>query len=120
MAATNVKLECPKCAGTGEVEFKHVANGVCFMCEGTGNLGEVSAEEVREWLKGVQRYNWDSRHAPYMVTRDVDDGYPTYFYNLAEAADYTLKCRKHPENGAVALLHRTGEVVTRGEVRAAG
>ena len=29
---------CFKCNGSGQVSFKHIANGVCFQCGGTGKL----------------------------------------------------------------------------------
>lgn len=29
---------CFKCNGSGQVAFKHVADGVCFQCKGTGSL----------------------------------------------------------------------------------
>lgn len=32
------KFPCFKCNGSGEVSFKHIANGVCFQCGGTGKL----------------------------------------------------------------------------------
>jgi len=32
------QFPCFKCGGSGEVAFRHVANGVCFQCEGTGRL----------------------------------------------------------------------------------
>ena len=31
-------FNCFKCNGTGEVSFRHIANGVCFQCNGTGKL----------------------------------------------------------------------------------
>ncbi len=29
---------CFKCNGSGQVSFRHIANGVCFQCGGTGKL----------------------------------------------------------------------------------
>lgn len=32
-----VKVDCLKCSGTGKIQvFSHVANGICFACEGIG------------------------------------------------------------------------------------
>lgn len=30
--------DCFKCAGSGEVAFRHIDNGRCFQCGGTGKL----------------------------------------------------------------------------------
>lgn len=49
MANTN----CFKCNGTGEVSFKHIANGVCFQCSGSGKLSyraQVAADPHPELL----------------------------------------------------------------------
>ena len=43
------KVRCHRCNGTGEVIFKHVANGVCFACNGTGKL-EYKAESTENNL----------------------------------------------------------------------
>lgn len=33
------KYTCPKCSGTGVVQrFGHVKNGICFDCDGTGQI----------------------------------------------------------------------------------
>ena len=29
---------CPKCTGTGKTNHKHVENGRCFQCDGTGRV----------------------------------------------------------------------------------
>ena len=34
----NASNECPKCDGGGLTEFAHVAEGVCFLCKGTGTF----------------------------------------------------------------------------------
>ena len=28
-------IDCPKCQGTGSTHFGHIANGVCFQCNGS-------------------------------------------------------------------------------------
>lgn len=32
------QFSCTKCNGSGKVRWRHVANGVCFKCGGTGTL----------------------------------------------------------------------------------
>lgn len=34
---------CFKCNGSGEVAFRHIANGVCFQCGGTGKISSRQA-----------------------------------------------------------------------------
>lgn len=36
---------CFKCAGSGEVAFRHIAGGVCFQCGGTGKLSHRGRRE---------------------------------------------------------------------------
>ena len=52
-------IPCPKCDGSGRIgAFGHIANGVCFMCEGSGLVqvetfrAKISAENVirAEWV----------------------------------------------------------------------
>jgi len=62
MNATTI-TPCGKCDGKGAIEaFKHVANGTCFWCKGTGvlnvppaKMAELSDLTVRriEWLNTV-------------------------------------------------------------------
>jgi len=33
----DIKNPCHRCNGTGKMPFKHVENGVCFKCKGTGS-----------------------------------------------------------------------------------
>ena len=39
MKVTNETCTCPKCDGKGKlIGFSHIANGDCFMCNGTGTV----------------------------------------------------------------------------------
>jgi len=41
-----MKIRCHKCHGTGFIsEYRHIENGICFACGGTG---EVDIEESKE------------------------------------------------------------------------
>jgi len=31
-------MKCYNCNGTGLTPFKHIANGICFVCQGTGEI----------------------------------------------------------------------------------
>lgn len=41
------QFPCFKCGGSGEVAFRHIANGVCFQCGGTGRLSVRPAAEFQ-------------------------------------------------------------------------
>lgn len=45
------QFPCFKCNGSGEVSFRHIANGVCFQCGGTGKLDsrKVEAKQVHHF-----------------------------------------------------------------------
>ena len=122
MNKANVKLSCIKCNGTGKLpEFTHIQDGDCFLCEGTGHFGDMTAEEVSAILAAADKANFDRKHAPYYVESEFF-GYAdrVVFFNLKAAAEYVTGARKHPKvHGRVRLCHRDGTLVTRGEVRAA-
>lgn len=44
---TSATFKCPKCNGTGQVSFKHIADGRCFLCAGDGNLVTTKANLAR-------------------------------------------------------------------------
>lgn len=44
---TLATLKCPKCNGTGEVSFRHIADGRCFLCSGSGKLDASKASLAR-------------------------------------------------------------------------
>jgi hypothetical protein len=37
-ATQTIQGECSKCLGSGRVPFRHIENGVCFQCGGTGKI----------------------------------------------------------------------------------
>lgn len=121
-AAQTVAIECPSCAGAGRIDaFAHIDDGVCYLCDGEGDLGEQDLAEVAAGLAGAARYEFDRKHAPYLARAEGQDAhYPVFFYSLAEAAAWVAGARQHRANGRVTLEHRDGRMVTRGEVRKAG
>jgi len=44
---TLATFNCPKCSGTGQVSFKHIADGCCFLCAGAGKLSTSKANLKR-------------------------------------------------------------------------
>jgi hypothetical protein len=40
---TLATFTCPKCNGTGQVSFKHIADGRCFLCAGNGTMVTTQA-----------------------------------------------------------------------------
>jgi len=40
-------IRCPRCGGSGEIEaFRHVASGVCFLCDGEGAIEACDIAKV--------------------------------------------------------------------------
>lgn len=40
-------ITCDRCKGSGKVKYKHIADGICFQCEGLGKI-EISNEEYQK------------------------------------------------------------------------
>ena len=43
-----VMIDCKKCCGTGEVQYKHVLGGRCFKCNGTGKVVKTKRIKTTE------------------------------------------------------------------------
>lgn len=59
------KVKCTNCSGTGRVDhFAHIANGVCFVCEGTGKVKDGPKIQQSAWneaygiLDTMQNKGW--------------------------------------------------------------
>lgn len=53
--ANKQKVNCPKCDGKGHISgFGHIANGVCFMCNGAKEI-EVDLDELRSEISEGNR-----------------------------------------------------------------
>lgn len=53
----NEMTKCPKCGGSGELkEYRHIANGVCFHCHGTGKAPALKGEALLPVL--VRHYDF--------------------------------------------------------------
>ncbi len=49
-----MKIKCHKCQGTGFIsEYRHVENGVCFACGGTGEV-DINESKERAPLKSEE------------------------------------------------------------------
>lgn len=58
--SSNLTHECPKCNATGKVQFRHIQNGVCFLCAGKGMVTKATcagylASQVRGDFNRVVR-----------------------------------------------------------------
>ena len=75
---TNLTHECPKCNATGKVQWRHIVNGVCFLCNGGGMVTKATcsgylASQVRGDFNNVVpaapvKVNPD---APIRVTKEI-------------------------------------------------
>lgn len=54
---TLATFKCPKCNGTGEVSFKHIADGRCFLCAGSGKLVATKAALAKAAAMGLAPKN---------------------------------------------------------------
>jgi hypothetical protein len=49
--------ECTRCNGTGYIgKWKHIANGICFECEGEHGYVRSSHEKIGRVLENKERY----------------------------------------------------------------
>ena len=68
-------VECPKCCGTGRLEaFYHVANGVCFCCNGQRTI-TIDVELKMASLSA------DTRRKAEWVLASTEDSYIGMSYN---------------------------------------
>jgi hypothetical protein len=54
---TRAFFDCPKCNGSGQVSFKHVANGRCFLCQGSGKLASTKEALAKAAALGIAPRN---------------------------------------------------------------
>ncbi|MCW5676266.1 MAG: hypothetical protein KIT15_16955 [Xanthobacteraceae bacterium] len=53
MASELLKFNCPKCNGAGVVSFKHIADGRCFLCQGSGKMVATKANLAKAAKMGA-------------------------------------------------------------------
>jgi len=65
MTTTTTTTQCGKCEGKGVIQaFRHIDNGVCYWCKGTGTL-TVSASELAGLSDlAVRRIEWLNTVSP--------------------------------------------------------
>ena len=62
---TTTKTQCGKCEGKGKINaFRHVSNGICFWCKGTGILTVPTAEMAKLSDLSVRRIEWLNTVSP--------------------------------------------------------
>lgn len=54
---TFATFTCPKCNGTGQVSFKHIADGRCFLCQGSGKMVATKASLAKAAKMGLAPRN---------------------------------------------------------------
>jgi len=55
--------DCDKCNGRGEVHWKHVDNGICFKCGGSGRLDYKPVSKLQEVDRDVDGDSWTRQEA---------------------------------------------------------
>ncbi len=92
MSTTTVPTTCAKCNGKGRIEgFRHIADGVCFPCEGTGVLYLEPAD-----LDAQARFN-EARTAEIEQLHAANEA--------CKAANLTAWIARHEVIGAVMLAN---------------
>ena len=58
--AVKTQVKCPKCSGHGTITaFGHVADGVCFMCEGAKFISvDLMAKRSKLHVETVKKADW--------------------------------------------------------------
>ena len=122
---TTQSISCPNCSGRKHIErYGHVADGVCFLCAGNGTVIIDSIKD--DELRAQAAANYERSHGRYEVACE-DTVYCSRHHNLRDAVTSLLAWRDsiHPSQRADADLgriwdHKTGRVITRGDIRKAG
>ena len=62
---TTTTTQCGKCDGTGQIRaYRHIANGCCFWCKGTGVLAVPVTEMAKLSDLSVRRIEWLNTVSP--------------------------------------------------------
>ena len=98
-------MKCPNCNGTGTTPHKHIADGICFTCNGTGLISydpekhddlslfmigerfEIDGTPVK-MIKGCGRINKGGEFVAKC------DGEFVYFWNKKAGANWHIKVPK--------------------------
>lgn len=94
-------IECSKCGGRGVIEsVRHVEDGVCFQCGGTGECEPRKAGKVVVPQRHPEqdRLDWRARY------RNARDGWLTY----EEMVDQSSSGCGWTHEGIVAMLESLG------------
>jgi RecJ-like exonuclease len=51
---STLSCTCPKCQGTGKIDFSELDGGTCFKCNGNGYIGEMP----NGWAKKLDSKKW--------------------------------------------------------------
>jgi len=106
MKTTKETIECPKCQGAGYIgAFAHIANGVCFCCDGNGTI-EINraamiaklSDDTRkkaEWILSTTPDDYaDMSYTRLFAVRDfchggwgLPEAYPTLYAHWFEVGE---------------------------------
>lgn len=108
------KVSCPRCGGSGKVEHTHVVEGVCFMCNGFGEVFPKRVEELTEKAK-VRKANKEAKYQQELKeSKEREDLYWGKIYaevtkrNIEFYKNY--KCSK--SKGAMSLYKQIKRLAT--------
>jgi hypothetical protein len=82
-SAASKLVRCLRCNGSGETHFRHVENGVCFACDGTGvteskprprprSMPRDTAHHLRCWYRNAKLPAENPCHLAYEAVLSED------------------------------------------------
>ena len=87
---------CPKCDGKGRIaQYSHVINGVCFRCQGTG---QVTVSEAQAKRMEAKRAEADAKQAAQMAEQETDR--KAWAEEEAAWARYEARCERERQDEA--------------------
>jgi hypothetical protein len=76
------KVDCPRCDGTGKVWAKHVANGVCFKCEGAGYLVRKTDPKKLEAARLRREAKKEAARLEYVARMEAEEARKDALYGV--------------------------------------
>jgi hypothetical protein len=80
---------CPKCQGTGKIDFSDIENGICFKCNGEGYIGEMPLN----WIKTLDSKKWRNAAKDLIINtlKNLEFNGKLKYTRSYEMYDYTIE-----------------------------
>lgn len=78
-------ISCPKCSGLGFIQmYGHVANGVCFSCNGKGTITAKLDRKPRAPVTAERKAELAAIKADKLLVGTIDDAINRAVYSIAK------------------------------------